>query len=174
MDDITAALQRHAAEIIAYRLRWQNDIIDERRELRIMALELKGLRGKALKAAGHIDRLNHAYDAFNEAAPAHAADVEGLTPQITALQDDLAFAAQVLGNSVSASNGAGEGAKQPPEKPVITAGEVNAELIMDQHTAISDTINRVALGPHPDQHEPSRSRDPEVADGASQTFRAAE
>lgn len=57
-----------------------------------MALEIKGLRAKALKAASNLDRLNAAYDAFNEAAPAHAADVEGLTPQITALGDDLTFA----------------------------------------------------------------------------------
>lgn len=82
-----------------------------------MALELKGLRGKALKAAGHLDRLNAAYDAFNEAAPAHAADVEGLTPQITALQDDLAFATQILGNSVNGSGGQQEGQTPPAVKP---------------------------------------------------------
>lgn len=74
-----------------------------------MPLEIKGLRGKALKAAANLDRLNQAYDAFNEAAPAHAADVEGLTPQIAALQDDLTFATQTLGNSVAGSNnGAGQ------------------------------------------------------------------
>lgn len=79
-------------------------LITERRE---MALELKGLKGKAIKAAGNLDRLHAAYDAFNVAAPAHATDVEGLTPQITALGDDLAFATQVLGNSVNgSSNGA--------------------------------------------------------------------
>lgn len=66
-----------------------------------MPLELKGLKGKAIKAAANLDRLNQAYDAFNAAAPLHAADVEALTPQITALEDDLTFASQVLGNSVS-------------------------------------------------------------------------
>ena len=84
-----------------------------------MPLELKGLKGKALKAAGHIDRLNRAYDAFNEAAPAHAADVEGLVPQIEGLADDLTFAAQVLGNSVAGSNGAGESKEQPKELPAV-------------------------------------------------------
>lgn len=66
-----------------------------------MPLELKGLKGKAIKAAANLDRLNQAYDAFNAAAPLHAADVEALTPQITALEDDLTFASQVLGNSVN-------------------------------------------------------------------------
>lgn len=83
-----------------------------------MALELKGLKSKALTAAGHIGRLNQAYDKFNEAAPAHAADVEGLLPQIEALGEDLAFAAQVLGNSAAASSGGGEEKPSPEvEKP---------------------------------------------------------
>ena len=69
-----------------------------------MALVITGLRAKALKAAGHLDRLNQAYDKFNEAAPAHAADVEGLTPQIQALGEDLQFATQTLGNSVNGSS----------------------------------------------------------------------
>jgi hypothetical protein len=91
-----------------------------------MALELKGLKGQAIKAAANIERLNRAYGAFNEAAPAHAADVEGLTPQIAALQDDLTFAAQVLGNSVAGSNaGAAEKPReQAVEKKVVTASEV--------------------------------------------------
>lgn len=76
-----------------------------------MALELKGLKGKVLAATKNIDRLNQAYDKFNEAAPAHAADVEGLTPQIEALSSDLAFAAQVLGNSVASST---DGNEQKP------------------------------------------------------------
>lgn len=69
-----------------------------------MALEIKGLKAKALKAAAHLDRLNLAYDKFNEAAPLHAADVESLAPQIEALADDLTFAAQTLGNSVAQSD----------------------------------------------------------------------
>jgi hypothetical protein len=83
-----------------------------------MALELKGLKGKAIKAAGHLDRLNAAYDAFNTAAPIHATDVESLTPQITALQDDLAFATQVLGNS---ANGSPE---SPPAGPAASTEPV--------------------------------------------------
>lgn len=68
-----------------------------------MPIEIKGIRAKALKAAANLDRINAAYDKFNEAAPLHAADVEGLAPQITALNDDLQFAAQVLGNSAAPS-----------------------------------------------------------------------
>lgn len=68
-----------------------------------MALELKGLRLKASKVTANIDRLNAAYDRFNELAPAHAADVEGLTPQIAQLGEDLTFAATMLGNSVNGS-----------------------------------------------------------------------
>lgn len=66
-----------------------------------MALEIKGLRGKALRARANIDALNAAYDKFNVAAPAHAADVEGLASQVIGMQDDLEFAANVLGNSTS-------------------------------------------------------------------------
>jgi len=79
-----------------------------------MALELKGIRKKALEAAANIERLNAAYDKFNEAAPAHAADVEGLAPQIEALSEDLTFAAQTLGNSVNGSGGS-EKPKEPPK-----------------------------------------------------------
>ncbi|MEZ0060905.1 hypothetical protein ABIF26_006448 [Bradyrhizobium elkanii] len=81
-----------------------------------MPIELKGLRAKALKAASNLDALNAAYDAFNEAAPAHTADVAGLSEQVGQLGDDLKFAAQVLGNSVAQSNASeqsGEQAQQP-------------------------------------------------------------
>lgn len=102
------------AEVIAYRI--------TRPRRPAMALEIKGLRAKALKAASHLDRLNAAYDAFNEAAPAHAADVEGLTPQITALGEDLAFATQVLGNSV---NGSGDGAKVEQQQTKVPDLKLN-------------------------------------------------
>lgn len=80
-----------------------------------MALELKGLKGKALAARANLDRLNAAYDAFNDAAPKHAADVGGLVTQVEGLSDDLAFAANVLGNSVS-DDGKGDIKKDTAEK----------------------------------------------------------
>lgn len=92
--------------------------------LGIMPIELKGLKGKALKAAAALDRINSAYDSFNEKAPAHAADVEGLMPQIEALHDDLTFAAQVLGNS---ANGSGESEKpkdEPKPPPAVKPPEL--------------------------------------------------
>lgn len=75
-----------------------------------MALEIKGLKGKALKASGMFDRLNRAYDKLIEAGDAHATDVESLPSQIEGMQDDLTFMVQTLGNSV---NGSGEVAEKP-------------------------------------------------------------
>jgi hypothetical protein len=88
-----------------------------------MPIELKGIRGKAIKAAQNIERLNLAYDKFNEAAPAHAADVEGLAPQIESLSEDLTFAAQTLGNSVNGSAGSGESTEQPKALPAVQQPE---------------------------------------------------
>ncbi|HEY1980730.1 MAG TPA: hypothetical protein VGH13_11635 [Xanthobacteraceae bacterium] len=88
------------AHLIAARFTRENERHERNKR---MAMELKGLKANALAAAANIERLNRAYAAFNAAAPAHAADVEGLTPQITELADDLKFAAQVLGNSVNGS-----------------------------------------------------------------------
>lgn len=105
------------AQITAYRFARHNQIIDERREMRIMALEIKGLKGKALKARANIDALNAAYDKFNEDASAHAADVEGLTSQVTSMQDDLQFAVTTLGNSTSESEKLDEKPKEAPPTP---------------------------------------------------------
>jgi hypothetical protein len=84
-----------------------------------LALELKGLKAKAIKARSSIDALNTAYDKFNEAAPAHAADVASLTEQLSGMQDDLQFAVTTLGNSVGEQ-----------EKPAETAPTDN--LVMPQ------------------------------------------
>jgi hypothetical protein len=73
-----------------------------------MPLELKGLKGKALNMRSNIERLNRAYDKFNELAPEHAADVEGLTSQVNNMNDDLSFAVNALGNSTVASGATGE------------------------------------------------------------------
>ena len=64
-----------------------------------MAIEIKGLRDQALEARSNLDRIKAAYTKFNEAAPAHALDVEGLAEQVGTMQSDLEFAATVLGNS---------------------------------------------------------------------------
>ena len=81
-----------------------------------MALEIKGLKGKALKAGGVFDRLNRAYDKLIETGEAHATDVEGLPSQIEGMQEDLTFMVQTLGNSV---NGSGEGAEKPKAVPEV-------------------------------------------------------
>jgi hypothetical protein len=67
-----------------------------------MALELKGLKGKAIAARSNIERLNAAYDVFNEKAPAHASDVEGMAHQVEQMNEDLGFAVTTLGNSTRA------------------------------------------------------------------------
>ena len=109
-----ARINRLTAFVTEYRL-WRH--IRRAQQLKALenyvAIEIKGLKAKALKAASNMDRLNQAYDKFNEAAPAHAMDVEGLTPQIEGLAEDLAFAAQVLGNSVAGSSA---GATEKPAK----------------------------------------------------------
>jgi hypothetical protein len=68
-----------------------------------MAIEIKGLKAKALAARANLDKLSQAYDKFNEMAPAHAADVEGLASQITSMQTDLEFASTLMGNSAGES-----------------------------------------------------------------------
>jgi hypothetical protein len=115
-------IRRITSHIVAYRFQLENE-----RNSR-MAIEIKGLKLQAMTARGHLDRLSQAYAKFNEAAPAHAADVEGMAEQIGEMQSDLEFATNVMGNSAGES---GKLAQTPSEKPVSTS--------------------RVALGPHPDQ-----------------------
>ena len=79
-----------------------------------MALEIKGLKGKAMKAGGVFDRLNRAYDKLIETGDAHATDVEGLPAQIEGMQDDLTFMVQTLGNSINGGSGESE---KPEDKP---------------------------------------------------------
>lgn len=92
-DPLTLELEWLTRGVRAIRIGYQ--LAKEQR----MALEIKGLKGKALKARANIEALNSAYDKFNEAAPAHAADVDGLTSQVNGMQEDLQFAVNVLGNS---------------------------------------------------------------------------
>lgn len=103
MPDITDAIDGLTCRLRRYRLHRGLD----------MPIEIKGLKAKAMVARGHIDRINRAYDKFNEAAPAHAADVEGLAEQISQHHEDLSFAANVLGNSTEQSDGLPE-VEQPP------------------------------------------------------------
>jgi hypothetical protein len=84
-----------------------------------MAIELKGLRAKALAARGHLDKINVAYDKFNEAAPAHAADIAKMATDLGEMQSDLEFATNLLGNSAGESEKlAKEDAPKPGPFPV--------------------------------------------------------
>lgn len=79
-----------------------------------MPIEMRGLKGKALKAGQMFDRLNRAYDKLIETGDTHAGDVEGLAPQIDAMQDDVTFAAQTLGNSLGGSGDSEKAAESSP------------------------------------------------------------
>lgn len=102
----------------------------------LMPLEIKGLKGKALKAGAVFDRLNQAYDKLIETGSAHAADVESLPPQFEAMQDDIEFAVQTLGNSV---NGSGESAEKPKTEPVVVKAETDKIAV-----AVSPAVGTVA------------------------------
>lgn len=119
MSYFTAEIGEYArikeAHLIAARFNRENERHERNKR---MALEIKGLKANAISAAANLDRLNKAYSAFNTAAAAHAEDVEGLTPQINDLGDDLKFATQVLGNSV---NG-GATTEKPKPAPVVADG----------------------------------------------------
>ena len=114
----------------------------KQRGLQIMPLELKGLKGQSLQAAGHIERLNRAYAAFNTAAPAHAADVEGLVPQIEGLSEDLAFAAQVLGNSAAADS------TPLPPPPSVLNGQAGVGDLNQPKTAPEPSVARASPPPN--------------------------
>jgi hypothetical protein len=113
MDRYTAAVEYRLRFIRQYRILWciEKEIT--------MAIEIKGLKLQAMTARGHLDRLSKAYAKFNEAAPAHASDVEGMASQIGELASDLEFATNLMGNS-SAVLGNGQ------DEPAITAADVGA------------------------------------------------
>ena len=157
-DDLTIALEKRTAHIVAARFHLENERHESRKK---MAIEIKGLKADALTARANLDKIRAAYAKFNAAAPAHAADVEGLAESIGGMQSDLEFAATVMGNSDGES-----------EKLAQTSSEKPA------------TTDRVALGPHPDQPEgqqtasqqpgsASASADPQP-NGADVLVRAAE
>jgi hypothetical protein len=161
MDRQQDVIRRITAHVVAYRFHLENERHESRKN---MAIEIKGLKADALTARANLDKLRAAYAKFNEAAPAHAADVEGLATTIGGMQSDLEFAATVMGNSDGAS-----GVSQKP--PVVLK-------------VAPDVTDRVALGPHPDQPEgqqtasqapgsASASADPQP-NGADVLVRAAE
>ena len=86
-----------------------------------MAIEIKGLKADALTARANLDKIRAAYAKFNAAAPAHAADVEGLAESIGGMQSDLEFAATVMGNSDGESE---KLAQEPSENltPLVVLG----------------------------------------------------
>lgn len=97
-----------------------------------MAIEIKGLRGKAVKAGAMFDRLNVAYDKLIETGDAHASDVEGLAPQLVTMQDDITFAVQTLGNSAGGSGEKVDPPKTTEPPPVVGDGEGTFQVRTDE------------------------------------------
>jgi len=121
---------------------------DREAKEREMALELKGLKAKNLKARQVIDRLGKAYDKFNTDGDAHAGDVESLAGDLGSMSEDLGFMTRELGNSVANSNGSGEAKEPPAEKQVIKAADVgNVSDVLPQ----GQEMPLVRLGPNPSQ-----------------------
>jgi len=117
MDRAARLLTRLTCHVIAERFKLENERNERRKR---MAIEIKGLKADALTARANLDRLRAAYARFNELAPAHAADVAKMADDVTVMQSDLEFAANLLGNSAGAS---GEAVQRAA--PVATAGDLN-------------------------------------------------
>jgi hypothetical protein len=100
-----------------------------------MAIDVSGLKAKALKARANWDRLHAAYDKFNELAPEHATEVEGMTSGLGEMQSDLEFATNLMGNS---SGGSEKVADTPLEKQVIKPSDVGD---------VATVLPEVQLGP---------------------------
>ena len=130
---ITEAISSQAELLHAYRF----VRLVERGDIKV-PIQITGIRDEALKARSHLDRIRAAYAKFNEAAPAHASDVEGLADQIGSMQSDLEFAANVLGNSPGGG---------VVDKQVISSADVNSApqaLEIDK----SGIVYPITLNPH--------------------------
>jgi hypothetical protein len=150
LDDLTIALEKRTAHIVAARFELENQRHESRKK---MAIEIKGLRSDALLARANIDKVRAAYARFNAAAPAHADDVDKLASDITGMQSDLEFAATVMGNSDGGSERLADTQKQGVVTPNTLAGvgdlnlpKAAPESTVAQQTATTD---RVALGSAP-------------------------
>ena len=89
-----------------------------------MAIDVSGLKAKALKARANWDRINAAYDKFNELAPDHATEVEGLSSGLAEMQTDLEFATNLMGNSLALPP------KEPPPEVIDLTGNAAMQSIV--------------------------------------------
>ena len=80
-----------------------------------MPLKFDSIRAKAVKARASWDDLGKAYDALNEAIPAHVADVKAMAAEVGSMESDLQFAVNTLGNGgEQSSKASGAPVQQPP------------------------------------------------------------
>ena len=131
---LNCTLQRLTDEIIAERI-WRG---------MGMALEIKGLKAKAVKTGAMFDRLNVAYDKLLDTGTAHAADVESLPAQIDGMQDDLQFMVQALGNSTGGSSNSGEGVDKPKPAPAAEQPKTEAVAPPPAVTAAPEVVTETA------------------------------
>jgi|SRR6185312_1801696 len=144
-DCITCAIADAADRITAFRL----VRLLEQGEL-TMALELKGLKAESVAARAHHARLLQAYRSFNVAAPAHAAEVEGLSEEITEMSSDLAFAVGLGGNG-GGSGAATEGKEKPADPP--KGEEPKTEQANPEPPQVQQTPGAPLVASQPNFHE---------------------
>ena len=116
--DITEAIERLSDNIVAYRF------VQSVEKGLAMPLEIKGLKANMQKVALRIARLNAKAVAFDEVGAAVEQGLDDITAQVKSHGDDMSFAATVLGNSTSASEGSPEVERPGPTAfPVEGAAE---------------------------------------------------
>jgi hypothetical protein len=142
--DLTIALRSRTAHIIAARFHLENE---RHRNMSRLSEKLK-------QASGVVGRQTARIEAKADAIIAREPELEKQTDNAFALHDAL------LNDAARGLDALERELASVSNDPLGSSGE---SLESDTKPI---TTERVALGPHPDQ--------PEVADGASQTFRAAE
>lgn len=107
--NITRAINGLSDDIHAYRLVC---VLEQGRLT--MPLEIKGLKASMLKVAQRIERINAKAQAFDAIGADLEQGLDDITAQVKSHGEDMEFAATVLGNSTSESQGAPEVARPGP------------------------------------------------------------
>lgn len=107
--NITRAIDGLSERIHAYRF-----VCEVERGRVTMPLEIKGLKANMQKVAQRIARLNAKAQAFDEIGAEVEQGLDDITAQVKSHGEDMNFAATVLGNSTSDSQGVPEVARPNP------------------------------------------------------------
>lgn len=107
--NITRAIDGLSERIHAYRF-----VCEVERGRVTMPLEIRGLKASMLKVAQRIERINAKAQAFDAIGADLEQGLDDITAQVKSHGEDMEFAATVLGNSTSESQGAPEVARPGP------------------------------------------------------------